>query len=218
MKQIILLIAFAAFLTTSSKAQNEQSDTRLIDNQPINTRAQFHAGVKIGFNYSNIYDSQGEGFITDPKVGLAAGAFLAIPIGKYLGFQPELLYSQKGFKASGTVLGVNYDFTRTTTFIDIPLLIQFKPNSIITVLVGPQYSYLIRQRDDFSNATLEQQFQNDNIRKNVMCFLGGIDICPRNLVIGARVGWDVQNNNGDGTATIPRYKNIWYQVTMGLRF
>jgi hypothetical protein len=34
-----------------------------------------------------------------------------------------------------------------------------------------------------------------------------------NIVIGARAGWDLLNNKGDGTSTTPRYKNMWYQAT-----
>jgi hypothetical protein len=37
-------------------------------------------------------------------------------------------------------------------------------------------------------------------------------------VLSARSGWDVQRNNGDGTSSIPRYKNVWFQATIGYRF
>ena len=29
---------------------------------------------------------------------------------------------------------------------------------------------------------------------------------------------DIQNNNGDGTSTTPRYKNVWFQGTLGFKF
>ncbi len=79
----------------------------------------------------------------------------------------------------------------------------------------------MKQKDVFVNSltTIEQQneFKNDNIRKNTLCFVGGIDININRLVIGTRAGWDVQNNNGDGTSANPRYKNAWVQATLGLR-
>lgn len=53
----------------------------------------------------------------------------------------------------------------------------------------------------------EQEFANDNIRKNTLCFIVGVDVILDKLVIGGRVGWDLTNNNGDGTSTKPRYKN-----------
>ncbi len=207
MKKLILIISVLGLIANNISAQENETDPRY----------QLQLGAKVGFNYSNVYDSKGEGFNADPKFGFAAGAFLAIPFGQYLGFQPELLFSQKGFKATGNVLGINYDFTRTTSFIDIPLLLQLKPGRTVTLLIGPQYSYLINQKDDFTNTTIEQDFKNDNIRKNIMCFVVGIDICPKNILIGARAGWDIQNNNGDGTSTVPRYKNVWYQVMIGIR-
>jgi hypothetical protein len=37
-------------------------------------------------------------------------------------------------------------------------------------------------------------------------------------VIGARVGWDLMQNNGDGSSSTIRYKNVWYQATIGFRF
>jgi hypothetical protein len=80
----------------------------------------------------------------------------------------------------------------------------------------------MKQKDVFANAftTIEQEteFQNDNVRKNTLCFTGGADINLNHFVIGARVGWDLMNNNGNGTTTTPRYKNVWYQATVGFRF
>jgi hypothetical protein len=185
-------------------------------------RSKLMAGVKAGLNLSNVYDEQGREFNADAKFGLAGGAFVTIPIGTYLGIQPELLYSQKGFKATTDILGQTFDFTRTTSYLDIPLLFAFKPIESLTLLAGPQYSYLLKQKDVFSDGSTisgqETAFQNDNIRKNILCFTGGIDVNLNHLVPGARAGWDVQENNGDGTSTTPRYKNDWYQATIGYRF
>jgi hypothetical protein len=76
----------------------------------------FQFGLKIGSNYSNIYDSNGENFDAKGKFGLAGGVFMAIPISKFLGVQPEVLFSQKGYKQTGTFLGNTYDLTRTTSY------------------------------------------------------------------------------------------------------
>jgi hypothetical protein len=179
-------------------------------------------GLKAGANYSNVYDSKGEDFTADPKFGLAAGAFLSIPIGRFLGIQPEVLFSQKGFKSTGTILGSPYDLTRTTNYIDVPLLVALKPVQAITLLAGPQFSFLMKQRDKFNSSTTsyaqEEAFRNDNIRKNTLCFIGGADINLDHTVIGLRGGWDLSNNNGDGTSSTPRYKNVWAQATIGYKF
>ena len=183
---------------------------------------EIHFGPKVGLNLSNVYDSEGEEFEADAKIGLAAGIFVSLPLGSLFGFHPEILFSQKGFKASGSILGSNYTFTRTLNYIDIPLLLAVKPSEMFTIVVGPQYSYLMSKKDVFKNSFLtteqEEEFENDNLRKNTLCFLGGFDVNVSSIVIGARVGWDLYQNNGDGSSTTPRYKNVWYQATVGLRF
>jgi hypothetical protein len=212
MKKAILIIAFVVSMINKSNGQKSNFDVR----------EKLLFGVKAGANYSNVYDSQGDDFVANPKLGAAGGVFLAIPIGKYFGIQPEVLLSQKGFQASGRILGNTYNFTRTTTYLDAPVLFAFKPSEFFTLIAGPQYSYLLLQKDVFKNASTsieqEQEFENDNARKNILSVTGGMDINIRHFVIGARAGWDIQNNNGDGTSATPRYKNVWYQATLGYRF
>jgi len=179
-------------------------------------------GVKAGLNLSNIYDSEGEDFEADSKLGFAAGAFLQIPLGSFIGIQPELLFSQRGIRGSGTILFSDYTFMRTTNYIDVPLLLAIKPIPYLTFLVGPQYSYLISQRYEFNNEFInidqQEEFENENIRKNTMCITGGFDVNVDNLVFSARAGWDFLDNKGDGTSSTPRYKNMWTQATIGYRF
>lgn len=178
-------------------------------------------GAKAGGNLSNIYDSKSEGFQADPKLGLALGAFITIPVGNFLGIQPELLFSQRGLRGSGSILLSPYSFTRTTNHIDVPILLAIKPIPVLTLLVGPQYSYLISQsykfNNEFLNINQQEEFENENIRKNTFCITGGFDINLNHFVISARVGWDLMDNNGDGTSTTPRYKNTWTQATIGFK-
>lgn len=208
MKKLLLSVTIIGLAMSSSYAQN--------------TRDEFSFGLKIGSNYSNVYDSQGDKFTAEGRYGLAAGVFLSLPIGKVIGIQPEVIYSEKGFKATGAFLGSNYSATRTTAYIDVPILLAIKPIRYITILAGPQYSFLVKQNNNFTSilGTADQQkiFDNDNIRKNVLGLTGGVDVNLSSFVISARAGYDVQKNNGDGTTTTPRYKNAWYQATVGFRF
>jgi Outer membrane protein beta-barrel domain len=212
MKKSILLFAVLTSIICTIKAQSEKMDND----------KKFHFGIKAGVNVSNVYDTKGEDFVAKAKAGIAAGAFVQIPLGKIIGIQPEILYSQKGFKGTGKILGNAYSYTRTTDYLDIPILLAIKPVEMLTVVAGPQYSFLVREKNVFENTLFtsvqEQEFKNDNIRKNTLCFLGGIDVNFDKLIISARAGWDVQNNAGDGTNNTPRYKNVWYQATIGYRF
>lgn len=211
MKKNIFAVVVLILLANTMNAQETDSGSS----------DQIHIGAKIGANYSNIYDTQGEKYNANGKIGLAAGGFLSIPIGKFLGIQPEIMFSQKGFQATSSVLGADVTLTRTTNYIDVPIFLAIKPSEMLTILVGPQYSYLVKQKDVFTNpitdVVVSQDFNTDNNRKNTLCLVGGVDINMSNLVIGARVGLDMYNNNGDGTSTTPRYKNVWAQATIGFR-
>lgn len=210
MKNILLAIWGLLLLPTVLLAQNDRPDNR----------EKFTIGIKGGLNYSNNFDSKGDKFTADTKVGFAGGGFMSIPFTQLLGFQVEAMYSQKGYKEVGEYLGSVYTLTRTTDYLDIPLLVAVKPAKYLTIFAGPQYSYLMKQKESFENplTTFEQKsdFKNDNIRKNTLGFMGGFDINVGKFVIGARAGWDIMNNNGDGTSTNPRYKNAWTQTTIGL--
>jgi Outer membrane protein beta-barrel domain len=205
MKKILITLGILTLFSITSIAQDD--------------RSKFKIGLKAGANISNIYDKTGEVFTADNKIGFTGGLFMGIPIGKFLGIQPEVLFSQKGFKSSGTLAGIAFSQTRTTDYIDVPLFIAIKPASFVTIKAGPQYSYLMKQKDVFSNPVFTseqiQEFENTNIRKNILSLVGGVDINLSKIIVGARVGMELQNNNGDGTSTNPRYKNAWGALTLG---
>jgi hypothetical protein len=189
--------------------------------QTENPREKFTIGAKVGMNYSNVWDERGEDFQADGKLGFAGGAFVGIPLGKFLGLQPEIMISQKGFQGSGTLLFTPYSFTRTTTYLDIPLQVQLKPADFITIVAGPQFSYLLKEKNEYtfgSNSALqEEEFNNENPRKNILGFVGGLDVNISHFVVSGRVSWDFQTNNGDGTSSTPRYKNQVLQLTVGYK-
>lgn len=194
----------------------------IVQAQVMDSRDIVSFGVKAGLNVANVWDAEGQDFQADAKAGFAGGVFLGLPIGPILGFQPEVLLSQKGFSASGTLFGSDYSIKRTTTYIDLPLQLQVKPAEFVTILVGPQYSFLLHQRDAYvwgaSSVVQEQEFNNDKIRKNIFGIVAGADFSVSHFVFAPRMGWDLLNNNGDGTSTTPRYKNRWIQLTAGVKF
>ncbi len=211
-KYIITSLLLMSFFISNLKAQNDTDDKREVPT----------FGIKAGINVSSLYDTKGDNFSYNSKLGFAGGVFLGIPIGKYLGFQPELIYSQKGYKGSGSITLIDYQYTRNTDFLDVPLQLQLKPSRYLTILGGPEYSFLLHKKLNINsgNITVQQQtdIENNNIRKNTLGVIGGLDINILPLVISGRVGWDLQHNNGDGTSTNPRFRNVWFQTTLGLSF
>lgn len=200
MKMPFFLVLFA-LVSVSLQAQNRIS-----------------IGAKAGMNISNIYDSEGDTYSADAKTGYAFGGFLHIPLGGFFGIQPEMMFSQKGYQTSGSLLSTS----RTSNYLDVPILLAIKPLGLATLLIGPQYSYLLKQTTNVvtpvSNTTVVDEFTNDNIRRNTLGLVMGADVNLFQFVIGGRVAWDLYDNNGDGTSTTPRYKNVNGQLTLGFRF
>jgi len=220
-KAMVMLLGMASFWGFSATEANAQyfQPNRDRTNPDLRNRPSF--GVKAGINRSNVWDEQGQDFQADAKTGFAGGVFLSIPISTFLGIQPEILLSQKGFQGSGTLVTIPYSFSRTTTYLDIPLLLQIKPAEMFTIVLGPQYAYLLSEKNNYSfggnNTVLEQEFDNDNIRKNTLGFVVGVDFNADHVVLSGRVGWDFMDNHGDGTSSTPRYKNQWLQLTLGFK-
>lgn len=216
MKKIIKssLLLFAMAASTASFAQDDTTTSS------TDTRENFKFGVKAGINLSNVYDEEGDDFVADGKVGFAGGVFFAIPLGKFIGIQPELLYSEKGFKAEGSFLGAEYEFKRKTTHLDIPVHFQIKPTENLSILVGPQFSYLLETKNELGDvsAGMENEINEDNYKKGVFGLSAGVDFNIENFVISARGSWDLSKTNKDGEESDLRYKNQVIQFTVGYTF
>jgi hypothetical protein len=217
MKKIVRNFVFLGLLASGATAF-AQTSSGIAD---YDSRNELRFGLKAGVNFSNVYDEEGQDFVADGKAGIAAGAFLSVPLGKFIGFQPEIMYSQKGYKQDFQVLNFgNQEIKVTTTYLDIPLQLQIKPIEQLTFLVGPQYSYLLDTKYEFNDnsTTNEEDVNSDNLKKNVFGFVVGADVNLENFVISGRAGWDISKSNEDGESTDPRFKNQVIQVTLGYRF
>lgn len=209
----------AITILSASAAFAQETITPSADND---NRDQFGFGVRAGVNIANVYDEEGEDFVADSKTGFYGGAFVSVPLGTMFGIQPEVIYSQKGFKATGTFLGGAFNFERTTSYLDIPLQLQIKPTTFLTFLVGPQFSYLLETKDDFNEGTLtvlqENEITDDNYKKGVIGIVAGVEANWNGLFVSARGGWDVTKTDTDGNSTSPRYKNQVIQFGLGYTF
>jgi len=213
MKTLFNKFSLIIFIFSVSMLHAQDSDK--------DSREKFLFGLKVGLNNSNVWNVRDQTFVATSKYGFAGGIFVGLPFSKTIGFQPELLISQKGFRASGVILGLPYSCINTTTFVDIPLLLQFKPIKFLTILIGPQYSNMIHKKSVYTyisdTVNIEQEFNNENIRKNNLGFVFGVDFNIEYFVISGRYGWDLLNNHGEGKSSTPQYNNKWLQITLGLK-
>ncbi len=208
------LLLFAMAVSTTGFAQDDTASSS------TDTRENFKFGVKAGINLSNVYDEENDELVADGKVGFAGGAFIAIPFGKFIGIQPEILYSEKGFKAEGSFLGADYEFTRKTSHLDIPVHLQIKPTENLSLLVGPQFSYLLSTETEFNDNSVgsEEDINDDNYKKGVFGVSAGVDFNVDQFVISARAAWDLSKTDSDGEESSLRYKNQVIQFTVGYTF
>ena len=181
----------------------------------MDTREELKVGIKAGINYSNVYSESGDGYVADGKVGFAGGVFVSIPLNELVGIQPELLYSQKGFKTQGTF----FDGEITSSYLDLPILLQIKPTENISILAGPQFSYLLSTKYELNGfSAIDEEDLDDNNNRATLGISAGVDFTVQNFLISARGSWDLSKVNKDNSTSDINYKNQLFQVTLGYRF
>lgn len=222
----LLVVSFQLSAQDSTKTNitvnTNTSSSSGTNNLPTDNREKLQFGVKAGMCISDVFAGQGDQFQGETKYALTAGALIHFPVTKYIGFQPEIAISQKGFKGSGLLLASNYNFTRTSLIMDIPLQVVVKPSEFISLLAGFQYSYLLKQRNEFttsfSSFTQEQVFRNESLRRNNVGFICGADINLKHMFLSARASWDFFRNTNIDNAPTPRYKNVCFLGCIGYKF
>lgn len=211
MKTVVFLILSMFLISPAiSYSQNETEDNR----------EELQFGIMAGLSFSNVWDEREDDLVADGKVGAVAGVVLSIPIGMYLGFQPEAVFVQKGFKGDARYEGASFSLTRTTNHLDFPLQLKFKPVKNFSLLGGPYYSFLLSKKSemDLGALTLVQQetIKNDKIQENVYGLIFGAEANFNAITISGKAAWDMKQNTDDGESRLPRYKNQWIQLTVGL--
>lgn len=188
--------------------------------QETKTHCPIHFGVKAGINISDVYQPTNNNINTSGVVGLVTGVFAQIPIISRFGIQPEVLFSQRGYNAKSTNQNNTFSVDRTLNYLDLPVMATFSPNSMFTIMAGPQLSIYLNQKDAYVNGstvTNPKDFINDN-QGSALSFLTGVDVNLRNWVVSGRVGCDISENDFNEQNDSPQYRNIWLQTTLGYKF
>ncbi len=180
-------------------------------------------GIKGGANFANIIKTGDEDFNTELKPGFNAGIFVEIPIVSSFSIAPELMFSQKGYKTSGTSLlfGPN-EYSVTTNFIELPILAKINATNKFSIVLGPQVSFLTATTEKFTQGsdtyknTIREE--NDNLKKSLFGGVGGINIgLTESLSLHGRYAIDFQKNNENGTSETPLYKNQVFQASLAIK-
>lgn len=202
MKKLLSSICLLAFLTAFS-----------FNNASAQSPVSF--GLRGGLNFANLNNVDD----TDSRTGFMAGVYanISIPLSP-ISIQPEVLYTQKGFDASGTVFGQDINTTTKLDYIEIPVLAKFSfaPGPVTPhVYFGPYLGFNINAEVEAESGG---QSGSENIKDSVkdtdfgVVVGGSIDISKFNF--GVRYGaglTKVAEDDSDG-------KNGVFTIVAGINF
>jgi hypothetical protein len=213
MMKKLFFLAFVLLIAAAADAQRRGYRQQRVSDDFYRPRV----GITGGLNIANTISSRNSDFSTDTKLGANVGLFVDIPIIYPLSFQPEVLFSQKGYRAN-TVYG---DFAQRANFIDVPILAKVKLAPSFNILVGPQVSFLMNTRNTYYDGfdVIQQTKYTYNGDKT---FVGGVlgvafDL-NRNVDLRGRYTVDFQENNPNGSSGTPDFRNQVWQVGLGIKF
>jgi hypothetical protein len=173
-------------------------------------------GITGGLNIANTVDAYNPNFGTAAIAGFNAGFFLDIPLAFPVSFEPEVLYSQKGYAASTQ----DGNFTQRSNYLDVPLLLKFKMGPNFNFLVGPQVSFPLSTTNTYDNGfqIINEQYYNTSNNGTVLDGVVGVsfDLSP-DVELRARYTIDLTPNNAVDNYT-PDYRNQVIQIGLGFKF
>jgi hypothetical protein len=153
-------------------------------------------------------------------------------LGDIISIQPEVLYSQKGFKYADQQFTVLNNTFRNTgnvryDYIDVPVLVRVRAAGIFFE-VGPQYSYLMNVSTDRNQTLNGNNIGNagsgttnlDNVRRNELGYVGGLGFQASNgVMLGVRYNGaftDFAKNNNYSNDEFRNARNSTFQAYVGV--
>ena len=108
---------------------------------------EFHLGAKAGANLGKL---DGVAYSKGFKLGYQLGGFVEYDFNEKWGLQGEVLFSQTNTKFRDSYQSVwdeKFDKNKTLNYVSVPLLFKYNPNGLISLLAGPQFSFLANKDD-----------------------------------------------------------------------
>jgi len=221
MKKVLLLLALGMLFAGSVSAQVYYYGPRRVVRRPVRRRDDDFYRVKVGItggmNVADQVSSYNSAYSTGSIVGFNAGLYLDVPLIYPLSFEPEVLYSQKGY----TLNESGDHFSSRQDFIDVPLLLKVHIVPGFNFLIGPQFSFLTQTVNTTSQGftLINQNYENPYNGANT--FVDGVvgvsfDLNP-SVELRARYTIDF-NQTRYGASVTPEYRNQVFQVGLGINF
>lgn len=144
-------------------------------------------GIKGGVTWSNLYIDRVDLDEENARTGFHAGLFSQFMFpGEIFGIQPEILFTTKGSEAEYAGV-LDQRITFNLNYIDLPLLLVFRPVPVLEFHAGPYAGYLLGSDIDFTG-TIDgaTSLEKDNFEDWDYGLVGGIALNLRAIKLGAR--------------------------------
>lgn len=202
-------------------------------------QAQSGIGIRGGANFSNLDGDLRDEDRFENKLGFHAGLTFGIPvIENFFYIQPELLYSQKGFKNNENefllnALNIRREGKVNYNYLDLPVLAKIKAGPVYFE-AGPQASYMLSANnttktyydDELQSSSVDEK-SLDGLRRFEIGYAAGVGFATNSgISLGVRYNGsltDFVNENPEnyfeGDLTNARHSTIMATVafTFGAR-
>jgi hypothetical protein len=173
-------------------------------------------GIKGGINLSSVTGADATG--AEAYTGVAGGGYLTLSLLPSFAVQPEILYSQKGWNASGDLLGVPIVGKYRVDYLEVPVLAKFSFGILVKpyVLVGPYFATRMTSswEETSGGVTLSGSMDNGLKSSDLGYVLGAGVSTPIKLTFEARYSGGFSTIS-KSSGTTPDWKNSTISVLVG---
>lgn len=156
-------------------------------------------GIKAGVNFANV--SAPSNIDASSITSFHGGGYININLSDKFGFTPEVLWTAFGSKLGNAELNTDY--------ISIPVMLRFKPISLISLEAGPQFNLLVNA--EFNGQDIKDQLKNNEFGVG---FGAGLHL-PLGLNAGARYIIGFTNIGEASAANLRDSNNRTFQIYAG---
>ncbi len=174
--------------------------------KPIQSKLTFDKsvsfGIKGGLNYANV--TRGD---TKNIIGYNIGGFLEYKFNKSFSIQPELQFSEQGYKYTYQLQtdyfgpAISGSKIVTLDYINVPILAKFNVSDEFNFILGPQIGFLATSKSSNSNKNIDIDIDF------------GVGLSVNNIIIDARYNLGLVE-----IYKYSSYKNSVFQLSFGYKF
>lgn len=178
-----------------------------------------YLGVKGGLTLSNLNIDEVDD--RNMRTGYHFGAYLNLPLGDRLAFQPEVNYTTKGATAEYDILVFQGENSFNMGYIDVPLMGVFRLGDQAEIHLGPYIGFLssasISTEGDFGEG--QEPLDRESFKSMDYGLAAGLALNFNALQLGARYHYGMQQiaDSDDAEALLGDARHAYLQVYAAIR-